>query len=95
MEAYLQVFVNLKQEDGARLLFMAEFAYNNVKNASTGHTSFKLNCGYHPQASYKKDVNPCSQSKLVDKLANELRELIAVCKKKLPACTRASKALSR
>ena len=38
MEAYLQAFVNFKQNDWARLLLMAEFAYNNVKNASTGHT---------------------------------------------------------
>ena len=24
------------------------FAYNNAKNASTSHTPFELNCGYHP-----------------------------------------------
>ena len=24
---------------------MAEFVYNNAKNASTGHTAFELNCG--------------------------------------------------
>ncbi len=38
---------------------------------------------FHPQASYEKDVNYCSQSKLVDKLATKLRELIAVCRKYL------------
>ena len=37
---------------------MAEFAYNNAKNASSGHTLFKLNCGYHPRMSYEKDVKP-------------------------------------
>ena len=26
---------------------MAEFAYNNAKNASTGYTPFKLNYNYH------------------------------------------------
>ena len=45
MEAYLQAFVNFKQNDWARLLSMAEFIYNNAKNASTGHMLFKLNCG--------------------------------------------------
>ena len=48
MEAYLWIFVNFEQNDWARLLPMAEFAYNNAKNPSTGYTSFKLNCGYYP-----------------------------------------------
>ena len=79
IEAYLRAFVNFKQNDWARLLPIAEFVYNNAKNASTGHTPFNLNCGYHPQMSYKKDVDPCSQSKSVDKLSAELRELMIVC----------------
>ncbi len=62
---------------------MTEFAYNNAKNARISHTLFKLNCGFHPQVSYKKDVDPRSQSKSADKLATELRELIAVCKENL------------
>ena len=48
MEVYLQAFVNFEQKDWAQLLPMAEFAYNNAKNASTGFTLFELNCGYHP-----------------------------------------------
>ena len=40
MKAYLRAFVNFKQNNWARLLPMAEFAYHNAKNASTGHTSF-------------------------------------------------------
>ncbi len=83
MEAYLQVFVNFEQNDWARLLPMAEFAYNNAKNVSTGHTPFELNYGFHPRASYEKDVDPHSQLKLADKLANKLRELMAVCRKNL------------
>ena len=47
-EAYLRAFVNFEQNDWARLLTMAEIAYNNAKNASTGFTPFELNCGYHP-----------------------------------------------
>ena len=79
MEAYLCVFVNWKQNDWARLLPMAEFAYNNSKNASKGHTLFELNCGYYPQMSYKEEVDPRSQSKSADELAEELRELMIVC----------------
>ncbi len=57
---------------------MAEFAYNNAKNASTGHTPFELNCGYHPRASYEEDVDPRSQSKSAAELATKLRELMTV-----------------
>ena len=39
---------------------MAEFAYNNAKNASTGHTPFELNCGYYSWMLYKEDVDPRS-----------------------------------
>ncbi len=61
---------------------MAKFAYNNAKNATTNGTPFKLNCSYHPQASYKKNVDSHSQSKSADKLATKLKELIAVCREK-------------
>ena len=39
---------------------MAKFAYNNVKNASTGHTLFELNYGYLSCISLKEDTNPYS-----------------------------------
>lgn len=51
---------------------MAEFAHNNDKNASTGYTPFKLNCGYYPCIFYEKDIDPYSRSKSADKLADEL-----------------------
>ena len=83
MEAYLRAFVNFEQDNWARFLPMAEFAYNNAKNTSTSHMPFELNCGYHPQTSYKEDVDPRSQSKSANKLATKLRELIAVYKENL------------
>ena len=83
MEAYLQAFINFKQNDWAKLLPMAEFAYNNAKNASSGHTPFELNCGYHLQMSYKDNVNPHSKSKSADDLSAELRELMIVCRENL------------
>ena len=57
---------------------MAEFTYNNEKNASTGDMPFELNCGYHPYVSYKENINPCFKFKLADDLASKLREIIAV-----------------
>ena len=62
---------------------MAEFAYNNAKNASTGYTLFELNCGYHPRVSYEEDIDPCSKSKSADDLTSNLREIMAVCWKNL------------
>ena len=83
MEAYLRVFVNFKQNDWARLLSMAEFAYNNARNANTGHTPFELNCGYHPHVFYEKNLDSCSKSKTVEELSFELRNLMAVCQQNL------------
>ncbi len=62
---------------------MAEFAYNNAKNASTGHTLFELNCGYHPRVSFEEDVDPRFKSKSADELSAELRELMTVCQDNL------------
>ncbi len=58
---------------------MAEFVYNNTKNASTGHTPFKLDCGYHPKVFFEEDIDFHSKSYSTNKLAEELRELIEVC----------------
>ena len=62
---------------------MAEFTYNNAKNASTNYMPFEFNYGYHPQISYEEDVNPYSQSKLAEELANKLRKLMSIYKKNL------------
>ena len=83
IEAYIWAFVNFEQNDWARLLLMVEFAYKNAKNASTGHTHFELNCGYHPRILYEEEVNICFKSKLADELSAELRELIFVCQENL------------
>ena len=83
MEVYFWAFINFKQNDWAKLLLIAEFAYNNAKNASTGHMLFELNCSYYPQMSYKDDINPRSKSKSVENLLAKLRELMIVCRENL------------
>ena len=62
---------------------MTKFTYNNAKNASTGHTPFELNCGYHLWMSYKDNVDPCSKSKSANKLSAKLRKLMIVCRENL------------
>ena len=83
MEAYLQAFVNFELNDLAKFLPMAEFAYNNAKNASTSHTPFELNCGYHPCVFFKEDTDAYSRSKTADKLLAELQELMIICQENL------------
>ena len=78
MEAYLQACINFKQNNRARLFLIAEFTYNNARNASISHIHFELNCGYHPCVSYKEDIDPYSKSKLADDLVSELKELMAM-----------------
>ena len=79
IEAYLWAFVNFEQNNEARLLSMAKFTYNNIKNANTNFTSFKLNCRYHPRVSYEEDFDSRSQLKIAEKLFSELRNLMAAC----------------
>lgn len=83
MEAYLQGFVNYEQNNWAKFLLMAKFAYNNIKNANTGYTFFKLNCGYHPGVFDKDIINSHLKSKAVDKLVAKLKTLMSMCKKNL------------
>ena len=79
IKAYLKAFMNWEQNHWICLLPMVEFTYNNAKDTSTGLTSFKLNCGFHPRVSFKNNVNPCSRSCFADKLAKELWELMDIC----------------
>ena len=58
---------------------MAEFAYNNAKNASTGPILFKFNCNYHLKVLFKENINPRLRSCSANKLAKELKELMEVC----------------
>ena len=45
----LRCFVNLNQDNWPRLIDLMEIAYNNSIQASTGHTPFYLDLGYHPR----------------------------------------------
>ena len=83
MEAYLRAFINFEQNDWAKLLPMAKFAYNNVKNVTIGYTPFELNCRYHPWVLYEENIDSCSESELTDELLAELQELMTVCQENL------------
>ena len=83
IKAYFKAFVNNKPNDWAKLLLIAEFTYNNVKNLSIGHILFELNYGYNFRVFFDKDINLRSKSKLVDKLSTKFWKLITMCRKNL------------
>lgn len=58
---------------------MAEVAYNNAKNASSGYLSFMLNCGYYPHVFLEDKVDYHLKFHSTDKLAQGLRELMSIC----------------
>ncbi len=49
LEQYLQGYTNYQQDNWVTLLPMAEFAYNNATNTTTGVSPFFANKGYHPE----------------------------------------------
>ena len=51
LKQYLQVYCNYQQSNWSNLLPIAEFAYNNAPNATTGLSPFYANKGYHPNLS--------------------------------------------
>lgn len=79
MKMYIRAFINWEQNEKTRLQSIAEFAYNNTKNTSTGRTLFKLNCGFHLKILFKENIDPRFQFCLAKKLANKLRKLIKIC----------------
>ena len=78
IEISLCAFVNGEQSNWVHFLPMAEFAYNNSKNANTGHTLFKLNFGDYPCVSFEDKCDTRSRSSLNKRLAIELGELMNI-----------------
>lgn len=73
---------------------MVEFAYNNPKNASIGHMSFKLNCSYHLRVFFEKDIDPHFRSYFADELAQVLKDLIIILLPELIICSGTLKAFT-
>ena len=52
LKEMLRSYVNHKQDDWDEYLAPLEFAYNNARQTSTGHSPFFLNYGQHPTANW-------------------------------------------
>ncbi|KAF8831748.1 hypothetical protein HHX47_DHR1001045 [Lentinula edodes] len=57
LEQYIRIYCSYQQDDWSPLLPIAEFAYNNAPNASTGITPFFANKGYHPNITVRPEVD--------------------------------------
>ncbi len=60
LEQYLRAYMNYQQDDWSSLLPLAEFAYNNATNTTTGVSLFFTNKGYHPSIVVELDVQVSS-----------------------------------
>ena len=83
LKQYPWMYCDHFQDDWVDLLLIASFAYNNKISASTGHSPFFLNYGYHPQ----HDISPNSADwvpaakKYLKKLANAQEKAVGLLKK--------------
>ncbi len=79
LETYLRAYCSYQQDDWVDYLPLAEFAYNNLENASTGHTPFYANYGFHPAFEPKitQDATTPAARDFADRLATIRAELQA------------------
>jgi hypothetical protein len=81
LEQYLCVYCNYQQDNWKSLLPLAEFAYNNSPNATTGTSPFFANKGYNPNLAIhpERDLASARAQEFVtdlDELHQELRKAI-------------------
>jgi len=60
LEQYLRVYCNYQQDNWSALLPLAEFAYNNAPNETTGTSPFFANKGYHPNLAVHRERDMAS-----------------------------------
>jgi hypothetical protein len=60
LEQFIRMYCAYQQDDWDILLPLAEFAYNNAPNASTGISPFFANKGYHPSLSIHSERDAIS-----------------------------------
>jgi hypothetical protein len=82
LEQYIRIYCNYQQDNWKALLPLAEFAYNNAPNATTGISPFFANKGYNPNIAIhpERDLASARAQDFVtdlDELHQELRKQIA------------------
>jgi hypothetical protein len=57
LEQYLHTYYNYQQNNWKSLFPLAEFAYNNALNATTGVSPFFANKGYNPSITVHSELH--------------------------------------
>jgi len=65
IEEYLRAFVGKEEDDWARLLPMAEFAYNHSTTTGNGMSLFFANYGFHPAATDPVSTEPLNPARQI------------------------------
>jgi hypothetical protein len=92
VEDMLRGFVGPKQRDWSRFLGMAEFAYNNSKQASSQHSPFFLNHGRHPSTPFSNIVPNRAQVPAVTTFVEGLQSALQDAKTNINAAQMRQKA---
>ncbi|KKA19802.1 hypothetical protein T310_6205, partial [Rasamsonia emersonii CBS 393.64] len=74
IEQYLQHYLDYDQDNWVDILPIAQFAYNNAINSTTGETPFYVNYRYHPQLAYKP-LNQQEEALLARKWTDNLQHM--------------------
>jgi hypothetical protein len=87
LEQYIRIYCNYQQDNWKQLLPLAEFAYNNAPNATTGVSPFFANKGYNPSITVypERDLTSNRAREFtidLDELHRELRHRIAEAQKR-------------
>jgi hypothetical protein len=82
LEQYLRIYCDYQQDDWARLLPLAEFAYNNSEHSATGVSPFYATYGYHPEfnVTIRQDE---SKNETAETLAEKIQTIQSNLKDKL------------
>ena len=85
IEQYIRMFCNYRQDNWADLLTLAEFSYNNAKQASTKLSPFFANYAFHPTVrplisppQSSLNLAPPTVEDLVERLKNVHEQLVDV-----------------
>jgi transposase InsO family protein len=89
LEQYLRCTVDYQQDNWSKLLYTAEFAYNNSLHASTGQTPFFSNYGYHPRMNASLPLQ--STIPAAEDITNQLQDVQKVLKRTLEEAQKNSK----
>ena len=92
LEEYLRSFVGPDQSDWDRWLSLAEFAYNNSKQESTGFTPFYANYGYHPRTPNTPKPMKHERTPSAVELAETMDQVVKKAKRMLEAAQQRQKA---